>query len=101
MSYLLVGLLGLGLSGCEKDLMMVRETTQGGVVAYLVKNEGTVLSSPLRVQALARIEQKCGRTYRITREGQIPRLSKRFEQNWSDLDQVSTELLWGLQFTCD
>lgn len=109
---IVASLLSVWLSSCATDAVMIREAPRGGTVAYSIANESEVLVSPSRAKALALVEQKCGRAYHILREGQLPRISKKVDQIWMArlsknpdqaalVGEVSTELLWGLQFTCD
>ena len=92
-------LLSASLAACAQDVMVVRETPTGGIVAYSIKEDGDILSSEGRSQAINLIEKKCHKQFHVVREGEIPRLSKNVDKVWRG--QIITDRLWGLQFTCD
>jgi hypothetical protein len=74
------------------------ETPRGGTITYSIKDEGEVLSSPARRDALALIEEKCGKDYRIVREGRVARVNQRADRIWQG--QITEEMVWAVQFTC-
>lgn len=90
--------------GCASSAKMLRESENGGTIVYPYFDEQDVLSSPNRRDALRLLEAKCPGGSRITREGQIPRISQAVDETWkgqvSGNGQVSRELQWAIQFTC-
>lgn len=90
--------------GCASSARMLTESENGGTIVYPYFDEQDVLSSPARHDALRLIEAKCPGGSRISREGQIPRISQTVDQAWkgqvSGNGQVSRELLWAMQFSC-
>ena len=89
---------GLALGGCAQEAKLTRETQTGGVAAYPFQQDGDRVSSPGRSHALVLIEQKCGKTYKILREGEVPRVSASADRAWRG--QMSGDRLWGIEFTC-
>ncbi|MGH7257226.1 MAG: hypothetical protein ACREIM_02535 [Nitrospiraceae bacterium] len=85
--------------GCSEAVMLAHETTEGGIVTYLYKEErGGPMVSPHRKEALDVIQRKCGRTYTIVREGETQGY-----QTGGFIEGVDTEVKgrrWGLQFKC-
>jgi len=96
---------GLGLSACLPEARFVQESPSGGVVAYSIENEGGILASVGRNEAIGLIEKKCPNGYRLIREGEIPRLNKKIDQLWrgqmttTTVNQVE-QPVWGLEFNC-
>ena len=90
--------------GCASSAKLVSESQRGGTVAYPYFEEEDVLSSSSRRDALHLLEEKCPGGYRVTREGQIPRISQAVDQTWkgqvSGNGQVSREKQWAIQFIC-
>ena len=103
--YLTVGICCLTLQlGCASSAKFISESDQGGTVVYPYFDDADVLSSTSRRDALQLIEMKCPSGYRVSREGQIPRISQAVDQAWkgavSGNGQVSYEKKWAIQFTC-
>ena len=90
--------------GCSSSAKLLNESDHGGTIVYPYFEEQDVLSSPNRRDALRLLDTKCPGGYRISREGQIPRISKAVDQTWkgqvSRDGQVSREKQWAIQFTC-
>ena len=91
--------------GCDSSAAKIlRESENGGTIVYPYFDEQDVLSSPNRADALRLLEAKCPGGYRVSREGQIPRISQAVDQTWkgaiSGNGQVSYEKQWAIQFTC-
>ena len=94
-----VGLsLSLAFAGCAQDAKLIRDSPTGGVAAFPFQQDGDRVSSQARSHALALIEQKCGKTYKILREGEVPRVSPGADRAWRG--QMSGDRLWGIEFTC-
>jgi hypothetical protein len=87
-----------GPAACTTQAAWLSETPRGGTITYSIKDEGEVLSSPARRDALALIEEKCGKDYRIVREGRVARVNQRADRIWQG--QITEEMVWAVQFTC-
>lgn len=85
-------------TGCAAEAKLIQERPAGGVVAFPFQKEGDRLSSHARSDALRLIENKCGKTYRIAKEGEIPRVNAGVDRAWRG--QMSGDRLWALEFTC-
>lgn len=100
---LLVGL-SLALASCASNTEIVNETASGGTVLYPYLEEQDVLSSQERRDALRLISEKCPAGYRISREGEVPRIDQTVDRAWmgqlSRDGQVSREKRWAILFTC-
>jgi len=73
-------------------------------VLYPYIDEQDVLSSPERRDALSLLSEKCPAGYRITREGEVPRIDQAVDRAWmgqlSRDGQVSRERRWAILFIC-
>ena len=102
----LVVLVGLSLllAGCASNVEIVNETASGGTVLYPYLEEQDVLSSQERRDALRLLSEKCPSGYRISREGEVPRVDQSVDRAWmgqlSRDGQVSRERRWAILFTC-
>jgi len=102
----LVVLVGLSLllAGCASNVEIVNETPLGGTVLYTYLEEQDVLSSQERRDALRLLSEKCPSGYRISREGEVPRVDQSVDRAWmgqlSRDGQVSRERRWAIRFTC-
>jgi hypothetical protein len=96
--------LSLTLASCVPHAQIVNETTTGGTALYSYVEEQDVLTSPGRKDALRLLGEKCPAGYRISREGEVPRVDQAVDRAWmgqvSRDGQVSREKRWGIQFTC-
>lgn len=92
-------LVGPWVWSCAQDVALVKEDQAGGIVAYPFTGEGDILSSARRGEAIRMIDEKCGRKYRIVREGELPKIRADIDRAWRG--QMGEDRLWGLQFTCD
>lgn|SRR5574341_789396 len=90
--------LGVAWAGCGQEAKLIRETPSGGTVAFPFSTEGDRLSSQARSEALTLMEGKCGKTFKILREGEVPRVSATADRAWRG--QMSGDRLWGMEFTC-
>jgi hypothetical protein len=92
------------LAGCATNAQLVNETAIGGTVFYSYVEEQDVLTSPGRQDALRLLEDKCPTGYRISREGEVPRIDQAVDRAWrgqiSRDGQVSGERRWAIQFSC-
>ena len=94
----------LTLASCAPNAQIVNETATGGTVLYSYVEEQDVLTSPGRQDALRLLGEKCPTGYRISREGEVPRIDQAVDRAWmgqiSSNGQVSREKRWAIQFAC-
>ena len=92
------------LASCIPHAQIVNETSTGGTAVYTYVEEQDVLTSPGRKDALLLLEEKCPAGYRISGEGEIPRIDQAVDRAWmgqlSRDGQVSREKRWAIQFAC-
>jgi hypothetical protein len=92
------------LASCIANAQLVNETAGGGTAIYSYVEEQDVLTSPGRQDALRLLGEKCPAGYRISREGEVPRVDQAVDRAWmgqvSRDGQVSREKRWAIQFTC-
>jgi hypothetical protein len=92
------------LAGCAPNAQLIDETATRGTVLYSYVEEQDVLTSPGRQDALRLLEGKCSTGYRISREGEVPRVDQAVDRAWrgqiSRDGQVSREKRWAIQFMC-
>jgi len=100
----MVMMFSLTLASCIPQAQIVNETAIGGTALYSYVEEQDVLTSPGRKDALLLLEEKCPTGYRITREGEVPRIDQAVDRAWmgqvSRDGQVSREKNWAIQFAC-
>jgi hypothetical protein len=102
----LVGLIVVSflVVSCTPSARIVNETATGGTVLYTYIEEYDVLTSQGRKDALRLLDEKCPAGYRISREGEVPRISKAVDRTWmgqvSSNGQPSYEKDWAILFTC-
>ena len=96
--------LSLTFASCASNAQIVNETAGGGTVLYSYVEEQDVLTSPGRKDALRLLGEKCPTGYRISREGEVPRIDQAVDRAWmgqvSRDGQVSREKRWAIQFSC-
>ena len=101
---LMLVILSLPLASCTPTAQIIHETAMGGTVLYSYIEEQDVLTSPDRKEALRILEEKCPAGYRISREGEVPRIDRLVDRAWmgqvSRDGQVSRERRWAIQFAC-
>lgn len=94
----------LTLASCVANARIVNETATGGTVLYSYVQEQDVLTSKGRKDALRLLEEKCPNGYRISREGEVPRIGQAVDRAWmgqiSSNGQVSREKDWAILFAC-
>ena len=99
----LVGL-SLALASCASNVELINETATGGTVAYPYIEEQDVLTSQERRDAIRLLSEKCPAGYRISREGEVPRVDQAVDRAWmgqvSRDGLVSRERRWAIIFTC-
>jgi hypothetical protein len=92
------------LASCIPHAQIVNETATGGTVLYSYVEEQDVLTSPGRQDALRLLGERCPAGYRISREGEVPRIDQAVDRAWmgqiSSNGQVSREKRWAIQFAC-
>jgi hypothetical protein len=103
-SILVVLIFSIALASCASNVRIVNETATGGTVLYPYFEEQDVLTSSERRDALRLLEEKCPAGYRISREGEVPRIDQAVDRAWmgqvSRDGQVSREKLWAILFAC-
>lgn len=86
-------------NGCVEGAKLAQVTDSGGIVTYpLKKDRESIYASPFRADALKLIEQRCGGSYNVIREGETHGHSRRAGKEGED--EVSTQRFWGLEFQC-
>lgn len=94
----------LTLASCIPNAQIVNESASGGTALYTYVEEQDVLTSSGRRDVLRLLEEKCPAGYRISREGEVPRVDQAVDRAWmgqlSRDGQVSREKRWAIQFTC-
>ena len=92
------------LASCAPNAQLVNEAATGGTALYSYVEEQDVLTSPGRQDALRLLGEKCPTGYRISREGEVPRVDQAVDRAWmgqvSRDGQVSREKRWAIQFAC-
>jgi hypothetical protein len=92
-------LLLLCLLGCTESAKLVQDKGDGGIVVYPFKgDEGAMLSS-FRREALALMQDKCGGSYSIVREGETKGRS-RVAGSVEGSKEIVQERRWGIEFRC-
>jgi hypothetical protein len=97
-SSLLAVLLCLGETACADRATWVRETPNGGVIAYPIQDPRDTLSAPARSEAMELIRAKCIHGTASVREGEIPRVTGSVDRAWRG--QMSGDRLWAMEFSC-
>ena len=87
------------VGGCGYEASLQRETSTGGLVTYPIQNDADVLSSVGRQDALRLIKDKCPHGFRVTKEGEVPKVSQAADRAWRG--QMGADRIWGIQFTCE
>jgi len=85
--------------GCGHEASLRHETSTGGLVTYPIQSDADVLSSAGRRDALRLMKDKCPYGSRVTKEGEVPKVSQAADRAWRG--QMGTDRLWGIQFTCE
>lgn len=103
-SLAMLALCSFPLAGCAPNAQLIDETIMGGTVLYSYVEEQDVLTSPGRQDALHLLEDKCPTGYRISQEGEVPRVDQAVDRAWrgqmSRDGQVSRDTRWAIQFVC-
>lgn len=85
--------------GCADGAKLVQEHENGGVVVYPFKDGQSSLLSAFRKDALAIMNEKCGGSYDIVREGEAKGRA-RVVTPLEGQEEVIRERRWGIQFQC-
>lgn len=100
----MLALCSFTLAGCAPNAQLIDETVMEGTVLYSYVEEQDVLTSPERQDALHLLEDKCPTGYRISQEGEVPRVDQAVDRAWrgqiSRDGQVSRDKRWAIQFVC-
>jgi hypothetical protein len=87
------------LAGCGEGAKLVQETESGGTVTYPFKSDPGI--GAFRKQALSLIEQRCGGSYTIVKEGEAKgRIRVTEVAGVAGSQDAITERRWGIQFLC-
>jgi hypothetical protein len=86
-------------ASCGHEASLQRETSVGGLVTYPIQNDSDVLSSAGRRDALRLMKDKCPHGSRVTKEGEVPKVSQAADRAWRG--QMGADRIWGIQFTCE
>jgi hypothetical protein len=86
-------------ASCGHEASLQRETSAGGLVTYPIQNDADVLSSAGRRDALRLMKDKCPHGSRVTKEGEVPKVSQAADRAWRG--QMGADRIWGIQFTCE
>ena len=89
----------LFLAGCGEGAMLVKDSTDGGVVVYPYRAEQGNLLSSFRKEAVRLMEQRCQHGYTIVREGETKGRLRQASPVAGSSDVVE-ERRWGIQFQC-
>lgn len=92
-------ILALAAGSCGHQASLTRESTTGGIVTFPIQAEADILSSAGRRDALRVMKDKCPHSFRIVKEGELPKVSQTADRLWRG--QISTDRIWGIQFTCE
>ena len=91
--------LALIASGCSDAVQLTQETSTGGVVTYLYKEDrGGPMGSPHRKDALRLIQNKCPQGYQVMRDGEVKGYSTMSSVEGQEGDIAGRR--WGIQFRC-
>ncbi len=90
-------LVTVALCSCSEGVRLVQSGDSGGIVIYPFKESGSLLS-PFRRDALQMMQQHCGGSYRIVREGETKARS-RINENSGGMEEIR-ERRWGIEFEC-
>jgi hypothetical protein len=85
------------LAGCAGP-KLIKETESGGVVTYPFGENG-YMTSPFRKEAIQIIEKKCGKSYKLLREGET-RAQERMNTPVQGAEEVIRQRRWGIEFEC-
>lgn len=87
------------LVGCADGAKLVQGDENGGVVVYPFRDGQSSLLSSFRKDALAIMNEKCGGSYDIVREGETKGRA-RVVTPLEGQEEVIHERRWGIQFQC-
>jgi hypothetical protein len=87
------------LASCGEGALLVKDSDDGGVVAYPYRAEQGNLLSSFRKEAVRLMQQKCPRGYSIVREGETKGRLRQASPVAGSSDIVE-ERRWGIQFQC-
>ncbi|MBS0179763.1 MAG: hypothetical protein JSR20_13485 [Nitrospira sp.] len=89
------------VAGCSEAVMMSQESDHGGVMTYSYKEDrGGPMGSPYRKPALDEIQAKCGKGWRMIREGEVKGYTSAGMGIIEGTEDESRGRRWGIQFEC-
>lgn len=89
----------LFLVGCGEGAKLAQRGEDGGVVTYPFKGEQGHMLSSFRKDALSLIQDTCGGSYQIVREGEAKGRT-RVVGGIEGGQEVVRERRWGIEFRC-
>lgn len=90
--------LGVVTGGCGGGVEVIRESPDSGVVRYLYKGNDGHLYTTKREEALDKIDEFCGGSYQVLKEGKTQGRQRVIEGMGGT--EVVTEDWWGVRFQC-
>ncbi len=88
-------------AGCSEAVMLSQESEHGGVMTYSYKEDrGGSMGSEFRKPALDAIQTKCGKGWRILREGEVKGYTSAGMGIIEGTEDESRGRRWGIQFEC-
>ena len=88
----------LGTGACGSGVTQVRETPTGGFLTYPIRSQADILTAKGRAEAISIMQEKCASGFRITTEGEVPKVGAKQDRTWRG--QMSGDRLWGVQYEC-
>lgn len=89
------------VAGCSEAVMMSQESDHGGVMTYSYKEDrGGPMGSAYRKPALDAIHAKCGKGWRMIREGEVKGYTSAGMGIVEGTEDESRGRRWGMQFEC-
>lgn len=87
------------LVGCVEGAKLAQHSEDGGVVTYPFKGDQGHMLSSFRKDALSLIQDTCGGSYQIVREGEAKGRA-RVVGGIEGGQEVVRERRWGIEFRC-
>ncbi|MBX3235190.1 MAG: hypothetical protein KF814_03480 [Nitrospiraceae bacterium] len=86
-------------SGCSEAVMLTQESSQGGIVTYLYREDrGGPLGTANRRGAVQVMERKCPNGYSVVRDGEVKAYSS--VSSIEGQEGESSWHRWGMEFRC-
>lgn len=89
------------VAGCSEAVLMTQESDRAGVMTYSYKEDrGGPMGSVYRKPALDEIKGKCGKEWRVIREGEVKGYTSAGMGIIEGTEDESRGRRWGIQFEC-